>query len=331
MAAPEPGGASLLKASGLRIEVPAATGGWAPAVDGISFELGPGERTALVGESGAGKSLTAMALLGLVPPPARLAGGSVLVGDTDMLRADEAARRAVRGRVIGFVPQEPASSLNPVLSMGFQIREALRLHRGLDGTEARRAARELLASVGLPDGEFLRAYPHQLSGGQAQRAALALALAGGPRLLVADEPTTGLDLTTQGGVLHLLDDLGREHSLALLLVTHDLAVATALVRKVLIMYAGELVETGPVDLLARTPLHPYTVRLVAAARGEPGSDRQGLRTCAAPPPGRWPAGCRFEPRCPLARQACRTTHPGLATAGPGHAVRCPVVLEGTGP
>ncbi len=299
-----------------------------PAVDGVSFSVGSGERVALVGESGSGKSLTALALLALAPPGVRLAGGAVLLEGTDLLRSGEPLRRRVRGRVIGLLPQEPASALNPVLSVGFQLREVLRIHRGLAGRRAREAAARLLEAAGLPGREFLRAYPHQLSGGQAQRVALALALAGRPRLLVADEPTTGLDLTTQAGVLRLLARLGADGSLALLLVTHDLAVAAALADRVLVMYAGEMVETGPVDLLSRSPLHPYTRSLVAAARREPAGDPPPPAAVAPPSPGRRPEGCRFAPRCPLARPACGAGHPPLAAAGAGRLVRCPVVLEG---
>jgi len=320
----EPATPPLLSVRNLRIAVPGDSG-QRVVVDGVSFSVGPGERVALVGESGSGKSLTALACLGLAPEPAVIAGGSVQVEGVELLDLDERAARRLRGGRLALVFQEPASSLNPVLSIGYQIRETLRAHRPLDGRQARREALELLSRTGLaPPAEMARAYPHQLSGGQAQRAALAVVLAGDPSLLIADEPTTGLDTTAQHAILELLLELSTERSMGLLLITHDLAVASVLARFCLIMYAGELVETGSMDDVLSRPIHPYTQILLGRhapnrREGHVPSDHEGAR------------GCRFAPRCSLREPRCNTGHPSLQPAGAGRSVRCPVVLERPSP
>jgi oligopeptide/dipeptide ABC transporter ATP-binding protein len=315
----------LLAIDDLVVGFPAGAG-WTRVVDRVSLAVQPGERVGLVGGSGSGKSLTALAALALVPAPGRVLSGRVRVAGVDPVTAPAAELRRLRGGVVALVLQEPAEALNPVLSVGFQLVEAIRSHRPLDRRAARAEACRLLSAVSLdPPEPLLPAYPHQLSGGQAQRVMLALALAGEPRLLIADEPTTALDLCTQAEVLDLLRGLCFERRLALLLIGHDLAVVASLVERVVVMLAGEVVETGPTGELFARPLHPYTRLLVAARAG-------GRETTeAAPPADRWPhlatdrPGCRFAPVCPLALPACREQHPELEPAGRARLLRCPVV------
>lgn len=317
--------ATLLSVDDLVIGFPRA-GGWARAVDRVSLAVGPGERVGLVGASGSGKSLTALAVLGLVPEPGVRLGGAVRVVGVDPFSACGPELARVRGGEVGLVLQEPAEALNPVFSVSFQLVETLRIHRRLGRAEAREEALRLLARLRLePVAAIARAYPHQLSGGQAQRVMLALALAGRPRLLVADEPTSALDVTTQAGVLDLLRRTCDEDGLALLLVGHDLAVVTGLADRLLVMLAGELVEVAPTADLLEQPLHPYT-RLLLASRPE-------ARTPSAAGSGPLPAlgphlpGCRFAPACPLAQPSCRSAHPELVAVTPRRLLRCPVVSE----
>ena len=290
----------------------------------VSFSIRPGERVALVGESGSGKSLTALACLGLTPESIRITRGSVRVEGKDLLALPEPAARRVRGGQIALVFQEPASSLNPVLSIGHQIRETIHAHRAVNRATARHEALDLLREVGLdPAEEIARAYPHQLSGGQAQRAALAVALAGEPSLLIADEPTTGLDTTAQHAILDLLLRLSTGRSMALLLITHDMAVAAVLARSCRIMYAGELVEMGPMEAILSAPIHPYTRLLLGRTDSVSGATAATTRPAGD--------GCAFAPRCPLRRASCLDHHPRLASTGPDRRVRCPVMLDGETP
>jgi ABC-type dipeptide/oligopeptide/nickel transport system ATPase component len=254
----------LLTVEGLTVELPAA-GGWAAVVRGVSFAVGRGEIVGLVGESGSGKTLTALALLRLLPPGARLRGRALLGGE-DLLALPERRLREVRGGRIAMVFQEPSAALDPVYSIGFQIAEAVLAHRPLARRAARAEAIRLLDLVGMPAAaRRLDDYPHQLSGGQRQRAMIAVALAGGPELLLADEPTTALDVTLQAQVLDLLDRLRRELGLAVLLITHDLAVVAETCERVLVMHAGEVVEAAAVGELFHRPVHPYTRALLADA------------------------------------------------------------------
>jgi peptide/nickel transport system ATP-binding protein len=263
----------LLTVRDLEIAFPAGSG-WAPVVRGAAFDVGRGEVVGLVGESGSGKTLTALALLGLVPPPGRVTAGSARLAPAarsapraaaDLLRLDPRGLRAVRGGRIGLVFQEPATAFNPVYSIGFQIAEAVRAHRRLSRREAREEAARLLDRVALADARRrLDDYPHQLSGGQRQRAMIAMALAGGPDLLLADEPTTALDVTLQAQILELLDELRRDLGLAVLLITHDLGVVAETCDRVVVMHAGRVVETAAVDDLFDAPGHPYTRELLAA-------------------------------------------------------------------
>ena len=261
----------LLDVRGLEVSFPARGEGrgaaaWTPVVRGVSLTVGRGEVVGLVGESGSGKSLTALAVLGLVPPPGRVTRGEVLLeGSGDLLRLDELALRQVRGGRIAMVFQEPATAFNPVYSIGFQIAEAVRARKSVSRREARDEAARLLERVAVPDARRrLDSYPHQLSGGQRQRAMIAMALAGRPDLLLADEPTTALDVTLQAQILELLEELRRDLGLAVLLITHDLGVVAESCDRVVVMNAGRVVETAGVEELFRAPAHPYTRELLAA-------------------------------------------------------------------
>lgn len=316
----------ILEISGLRIGVYRANGGFRPLVDEVSFAVGYRESVALVGESGSGKTLTVLGAIDLVPPPAVSLGGRARINGVDLAGASEPVLRHLRGGVVGIVFQEPATAVNPVFSVGHQLRETIRAHSQAPRAEVQREADSLLERVGLgPVPEIGRAYAHQLSGGQLQRVMLALALAGRPQLLIADEPTTALDLTTQAQMLQLIGSVSAGEGLAVLLVTHDLAVAAGLVDRVLVMYAGEIVEDAPTRVLFSSPLHPYTRALLAAAPS-PGGGRPRPIPGDIPVPGSWEAGCRFAPRCSLAREACSAAHPPLAAAGPGRLVRCPITV-----
>jgi len=312
----------------LTVTVPGAAGP-AEAVRGLSFEVGRGEALGLVGESGAGKSLTALALLGLLPPGVT-ASGRVSIGGEDLLALPEPRRRRLRGGRVAMVFQEPASALNPVFPIGFQVAEAARAHRPLSRAAARREALALLERVALPDARRrFGEYPHRLSGGQRQRVVLAMALAGRPEVLIADEPTTALDVTVQAQILDLLGTLRAEFGLAVVLITHDLAVVAESCDRVAVMYAGRLVEQAPAERLFAAPAHPYTRALIAAVPrlGRP-APRGGLPTIpgAVPEPGAAPSGCPFHPRCPEVTARCRRALPALypiaGPAGGAHVARC---------
>ncbi|MFI1834140.1 ATP-binding cassette domain-containing protein [Streptomyces olivaceoviridis] len=252
---------SLLTINGLRVRIGGST-----VIDEVSLSMNPGERLALIGESGSGKSLTALAVLGLLPDGAQ-ATGSIRLDGQELLGLGDRELSRLRGERMAMVFQEPMSALNPLMRIGKQLAEPLRLHRGLSRRQARAAAVELAAQVGLPDpGLIVRSWPHQLSGGQRQRVGLAMALATRPALLIADEPTTALDVTVQADMLKLLDDLVREHGTSLLFISHDLAVVAQLCSRAAVLKDGRLVEEGATDTLVRNPRHPYTQRLVAAAR-----------------------------------------------------------------
>ncbi|MFN7988787.1 MAG: ABC transporter ATP-binding protein [Thermoanaerobaculia bacterium] len=294
-------------------------------VDGVSFDVARGEVVALVGESGSGKTVTGLSLLDLVPPPGRRVGGEVVFEGRDVASLPPDGLRRLRGGGIGFVFQEPGAALDPVRTIGSELLAVLRRHRGLAGAEARREAVAWLARVALPEPEArMDDLPHRMSGGMRQRAMIALALAGGPRLLVADEPTTALDVTIQAQLLELLGRLRDELGLAVLLVTHDLGVVAEVADRALVMYAGEIVEEAPVERLLAAPEHPYTKALLASLpEASAATGRTMLRAIggAVPEPGAWPPGCRFAPRCPVAFDRCASEHPG-AVARPGGRVAC---------
>jgi oligopeptide/dipeptide ABC transporter ATP-binding protein len=316
----------LLEIRGLRTVFDTEEGE-APAVDGVDLQVDEGETVGIVGESGCGKSVTALSILRLVPaPPGRIVAGEVLFNDVDLLHLDAASMRKVRGNDIAMIFQEPMTSLNPVFTIGSQIIEAIRLHRRLGKREATEAAIAMLDRVEIPEARRrFNDYPHQLSGGMRQRVMIAMALSCGPRLLIADEPTTALDVTIQAQILDLLASLRKTDGMAVLLITHDLGVVAEQADRVLVMYAGRIVEQGRVrDVLAR-PMHPYTRGLLASQPGfiEPGGKLDPIRGMV-PALTRLPKGCRFRDRCDLAVDACRIEDPPLRSVGESHSVACPV-------
>jgi oligopeptide/dipeptide ABC transporter ATP-binding protein len=307
-------------------------GGTARAVDGVSFDLYPGETLGLVGESGCGKTVTSLSLLRLVPePPGHIRPGSLIEFEgRNLLALDASELRAIRGNQIAMIFQEPMTSLNPVFTVGDQIGEAAIIHQGLSRKAARARAVEMLRLVGMPDPEDrVDHYPHQLSGGMRQRVMIAMALVCHPKILIADEPTTALDVTIQAQILELLDRLQAELGMAVLLVTHDLGVVAGYADRVVVMYAGQVVETAPTTALFDRPLHPYTEGLMAAV---PRIDVPAARLHAipgqVPAATAWPGGCRFHPRCPYAWAKCAAEEPPLLDGGtPGHAARCWLVQQ----
>ena len=302
----------------------AGSSGLVRAVDDLTFTITPGETFALLGKSGCGKSMTALSIMRLLPDGGRIAGGQVRFEGRDMLALTEAEMRGFRGGAMAMIFQEPATSLNPVLTVGRQISEVLTRHGGLAGAEARSRVSALLADVGLPDpSRRLDDYPFQLSGGMNQRVMIAIALAASPRLLIADEPTTALDVTIQAQVLDLLERLQRERGMAVLLITHDLGIVARLAHRVAVMYAGELVEIAPREAFFATPRHPYSQKLFAAL---PSAARRGdrLETIAGsvPPLTKRFTACRFAERCPSAWDLCHTKAPAWHRLADGQEVRC---------
>ncbi|MEO5742106.1 MAG: ABC transporter ATP-binding protein [Vicinamibacterales bacterium] len=299
-------------------------GGVVRAVDHVSFDLRRGETLGIVGESGSGKSMTALSILRLVQPPGEIQGGPISFnGRTDLLELSERSMRAIRGAEIGFIFQEPMTALNPVFPIGAQIVEALRVHRKATRSGAKAKAIELLEAVRIPDPvRRLRDYPHQLSGGMRQRVLIAIALACQPLLLIADEPTTALDVTIQAEILDLLQEMKERFHLALMLITHDLGVVAGHADRVAVMYAGRIVEEGPMRQIFESPKHPYTQGLLASIPG--GAPGQRLRAIegAVPNLANLPPGCAFEPRCPHRFELCPTAPPPSYDVGPGQRARC---------
>ncbi|HTO67980.1 MAG TPA: ABC transporter ATP-binding protein [Bradyrhizobium sp.] len=302
---------------------------WYPAVDGVSFSLGRNETLALVGESGCGKSVTALSIMGLIPQKqGRVAAGRILLDGLDLRTLDEAELEPVRGDRIAMIFQEPMTSLNPVMSIGAQVAEVLRVHRGLSRADAEAKSLAVLDEVKIPSArQRFHEYPHQFSGGMRQRVMIAMALACEPTLLLADEPTTALDVTIQAQVLSLLADLKARHGMAMLFITHNLGVVAQIADRVAVMYAGQIVEEAPVHEIFTGAAHPYTRALFAAI---PRMDRaeQALAAIAGrvPPLDDMPRGCRFAPRCPLRRDGCEAPQV-LAAASPGHRARCHVATS----
>jgi oligopeptide/dipeptide ABC transporter ATP-binding protein len=305
--------AATLTVSNLRTRFGGSSAG-ATVVDGVTFTLQPGRTTALVGESGCGKSVTALSLMRLIEPPGHIVSGSVTLDGRDLLTLDEREMEQVRGARIGMVFQDPLTSLNPALSIGGQIVETLQAHQPMSRAQAERKAIELLARVGVANPEQrIHDFPHHFSGGMRQRVLIAAAISCSPSVIIADEPTTALDVTVQAKILRLLHDLQRDMGAALLLITHDLGVVAAMADEVLVMYAGRIVERADVDTLFHNPRHPYTKALLACVAG--------IEDLRNPPPG-----CRFAPRCPSAHDICRRQDQTLRSVSPDHEAACVLPL-----
>jgi oligopeptide transport system ATP-binding protein len=300
--------------------------GTVKAVDDVSFDLASGETLAIVGESGSGKSVTALSILRLIPdPPGRITGGEVVFDGRDLLELDERAIRDIRGDRIAMIFQEPMSSLNPSLTVGLQIAEPINLHRQMPWKAALGKAVELLGKVRIPDGRSrLNSYPHQYSGGMRQRVMIAMALACQPQLIIADEPTTALDVTVQAQILALLKELTREANSAMILITHDLGVVARYADRVVVMYGGRVVETAPAKLLYKRPRHPYTKGLLASVPRLDGDTDRPLVPIDGQPPdlAALPAGCAFAARCRLATERCLNERPPLVESAPLHHSAC---------
>lgn len=299
--------------------------GLVKAVEGVTLHIGHGETLGVVGESGCGKSVTALSVMRLLPKPAgRIAGGKIIFKGEDLTEATEDRMRQIRGNKISMIFQEPMTSLNPVLTIGFQIMEPLIIHQNMSSKDARAKAIEMLQVVGIPDPEQrVDEYPHQLSGGQRQRAMIAMALACRPELLIADEPTTALDVTIQAQILDLMNELQRGFNTAIMLITHDLGVVAEMAQRVVVMYAGLIVEEAPVEPLFYEPLHPYTQGLLASIpRIDKDVDKLHVIPGFVPSPFEFPRGCRFHNRCDKVFSRCSEEAPPLYTLGNGRMVRC---------
>jgi peptide/nickel transport system ATP-binding protein/oligopeptide transport system ATP-binding protein len=301
------------------------------AVDGVSYRIRKGRTLGVVGESGCGKSVTALSIMRLIPdPPGRIVGGEILFDGRDLATLPMKEMRRIRGKDIGMIFQEPMTSLNPVFTVGFQITEPAMLHLGVTSAEARRLAIEVLTKVGIPAPEKrVDEYPHQMSGGMRQRVMIAMSLICNPRLLIADEPSTALDVTIQAQILDLMRALQAEYGMSILMITHDLGVVAELSHDVAVMYAGKVVEYADVDTLYADPKHPYTIGLFHA-RPRLGAHKERLDTIRGevPNPLEFPSGCKFHPRCPYAFEKCKTDEPPPFDLGGGHHAACWLIPEG---
>jgi len=298
--------------------------GVAKAVDGVTFSVNAGETLCLVGESGCGKSVTALSILRLVPPPGNIVGGSIRFDGRDLLSLSKEDMRQIRGNQISMIFQEPMTSLNPVFTIGNQIGEAIQLHQKVSKTEARNRTIEMLRKVQIPSPESrVDNYPHEMSGGMLQRVMIAMALACNPKLLIADEPTTALDVTVQAQILELLAQLQREFHMALLLITHDLGIVAEVANHVAVMYAGKIVEHAEAKELFARPSHPYTLGLFNSlpSKGKRGQ-KLAVISGSVPSPLEFPTACRFNPRCPFAVDRCRAEEPPLGDVSQGHRSAC---------
>ncbi|HXQ69451.1 MAG TPA: ABC transporter ATP-binding protein [Pyrinomonadaceae bacterium] len=317
----------LLEVNDLRTHFPTRAG-LVRAVEGVSFYLDRGELLGLVGESGCGKSMTALSVMRLVAPPGKIVSGEILFDGKDLLKLSDSEMRQMRGDDIAMIFQDPMTSLNPVYTVGEQIAEALRLHRKMSRKEARQATIEAMREVAIPDpSRRINDYPHQLSGGMRQRVMIAMALACNPKLLIADEPTTALDVTIQAQILELLDELRKQRELAVLLITHDLGVVAEVADRVAVMYTGRIVEESPVEELFARPKHPYTeglLRSVPKLTGEDVIKKERLETIegVVPSPTDLPSGCHFAPRCPHRMPRCTEEEIPLYQLDGGVQVRC---------
>ena len=328
---PDTTASPLLTIEGLRVGFPSLEGIVLAAND-VHLAVGEGEVLGLVGESGSGKSVTCRAIVGMVPHPGAVLGGRIEYDGRNVLEFGRSEMRDLRARGIAMIFQDPASALNPVFTVGHQIAEVVRLNAGLGRAAARRRSIELLERVGIPAPDRrMAAYPHEMSGGMRQRVMIAMALAGEPRLLLADEPTTALDVTIQDQVLRLLEDLRRERNMSMILVSHDMGVIGTAADRVAVMYAGRIVEVAPVDVLFRRPDHPYTQALIDAMPQLVPEERSALRTIPGQPPDllELGSGCPFAPRCPLARDECADVSMELTPVSPAQFSACPFARSET--
>jgi oligopeptide/dipeptide ABC transporter ATP-binding protein len=305
----------------------------ARAVDGISFDVRREETVCIVGESGCGKTVAALSVMGLVPtPPGEIAGGRILFRDINLLDFDDAEMQKIRGNQIAMIFQEPLTSLNPVFTIGDQIGEAIKIHENMPEDEVIKRSQQLLKDVGIDSpADRLSDYPHQLSGGQRQRVMIAMALACDPDLVIADEPTTALDVTVQAQILRLINAIQKRRSMSVLYITHDLGVVSKVADRVCVMYAGIIAEQGSRANIFTGPKHPYTQALLASL---PSREKRGQRLYSipgtVPHPAYKPRGCPFHPRCPHAIKTCREQYPAMCDYGNGHQARCPVLFDGSG-
>ena len=321
--------APILQVKDLRTQF-LTDGGIVNAVDGVTFDLYPGESLGIVGESGSGKSMTALSLLRLVPDPGKVVGGKVLFRDQDLLQVSDEEIRDIRGSDIAMIFQDPQSSLNPVLRTGFQIDEAMLAHHKATPREAHQRTIALLRKVRIPAPESrVKDFPHQLSGGMRQRAMIAMGLANSPAILIADEPTTALDVTVQAQILELLADLNHELGTAIIMITHNMGVVAGLCSRVIVMYAGQIVEQGPVDQIFERPQHPYTWSLLKSIPRVDALRHERLRSIEglAPDMQLLPGGCRFHPRCPFRVEKCFTDAPHLEEMAPNQSASCWVTMD----
>ena len=298
-----------------------------PIVQGLNLQMDDGEIVCLVGESGSGKSVTALSIARLLPePPIEFAQGEIRIQGQNVLSMSKREIRKVRGSLVNYIFQEPGAALNPVYTIGSQIKESLAMKSASLANNAEVVKR--LASVGIADPESrANQYPHEFSGGMLQRVMIAMALATQPRLLVADEPTTALDVTLQAQILELLQELRFKRNLAILMITHNLGIVEEFADRVAVMYAGQIVETGPTAAIFSNPRHPYTRALIDSSPTLHGESERMVDIPGSPPsPGSWPSGCRFHPRCSIAKQSCQSTVPGLVERAPGHSGRCPYMI-----
>jgi len=321
---------ALLQVQDLKVYFHGEGGVISKAVDGVSYAVDKGETVCLVGESGCGKTVSALAILGLISQPSgKIEGGKILFKGRDLLNLNEEALQGIRGKEISMIFQEPMTSLNPVFTIGEQIEEAILEHEAVERPVARQRSLQLLTDVGLPSpGESLNSYPHNLSGGQRQRVMIAMALACGPELVIADEPTTALDVTVQAQILHLFRELQNQRHMGILHITHNLGVVAEVADRIYVMYAGIMAEVGNVGQIFYEPCHPYTMGLLASI---PSRSRKGqpLYTIpgAVPDPAHKPRGCPFNLRCPYVQESCRREFPAMCDFGDHHLARCPIIYR----
>src|SRR6266404_5891271 len=330
-AAPAPASEAgpLLEVAGLSVHIPSPRG-VVEAVDGVSFSVGRGEVVGIVGESGCGKSMLALSLMRLVPEPGRIAGGRIALAGRDLVGLSQREMRRVRGNEIGMIFQDPAASLNPVMRIGRQIGETIEAHRDVTPAAVRQGAVDMLRAVRIPEpAARARDYPHQYSGGMRQRVVIAIGMANRPALLIADEPTTALDVTVQAQIMQLLRQMNEETGTAIILITHNIALVSRFCSRVLVMYAGRFVETGPTLEVFESPQHPYTAALLKAVPRVEARLDEGLTAIEGRPPdlARKPTGCAFHPRCGRRRAICTSDQPPAETVGRGRTVRCWVAAE----